>query len=156
MDASQQSAVTRRLPGQVGLLSAFPLLQPLWSLCLLTAGSIFFLLSRFSFWSFIGFHAQAGGSALQRWVRKSTNLPNLLHGSHPMWFALGLITCVYSFTKAVWPFLWMWLSKKLKRWHTHLLVFALLVVSITGPELGKCCYPCLCKPSQYFNASIAL
>lgn len=62
------------------------------------------------FWSFTGCHAQAGeagGSALQRWVPKSTNPPAILQGKHPTCFTLGLITCVYSFTEADWPFLWM-------------------------------------------------
>lgn len=38
---------------------------------------------------------------------KSTNPPTILQGNRPTCFALGLVTCVYAFAEAVWPFLQM-------------------------------------------------
>lgn len=69
---------------------------------------------------------------------KSTNPPAMRLGSHPACFALGLTTCVYSFTEAVWPFLRMVAFQKAKEMTNTFVVFAVIVVSIPGPELGRC------------------
>lgn len=69
---------------------------------------------------------------------KSTNPPAIELGSHPTCFALGLVTCVYSFTEAVWPFLWMVALQKAEEVANTFVVFAVIVISIPRAELGKC------------------
>lgn len=106
MEPLQQSAAAARLPARLGQWCAAPQLLLRWSLYFLAA------LRDLSWCLAVALGAsqaamprlvrQEEQAALQR-LPKSTNPPTVLQ-RHPMCFALGRVTCFYSFIQTVWPF----------------------------------------------------
>lgn len=136
-----------RLRVQVGLVSALPQLRPHFSLCLLTAASCFFpagwlvLVELYRLWC-PGWRGR--GSALRRCLPKRTNPPTVPQGSHPTCFALGLVTCLHSFTEAVCAFLRMVaLQKAEEMTNTFAGIFSLcgLYPRSRAWQVQTCCHP---------------
>lgn len=108
MESLQQSAAATRLPARLGQWCAAPQLLLRWSLYLAALRDFSWCLAvalRASQAAMARLVRQEEQTALQR-LPKSTNPPTVLQ-RHPMCFALGCVTCFYSFIQAVWPFQWV-------------------------------------------------